>query len=257
MSTHPRPHRKEKGIEICGHTCGCVWTSETLKSGRRQLKWLQTVPIYLREGGGITRHCTNSSLHPNCAAGCPNHPDGKMARALSDAEYTAWTPHIGHDPRMLDGIPAEYHHLLPASGAEPDPSTFPTHPLTSTCPLTPSLPSDCEIVHSLLNRLTLSPEAKPSTSHAAPIRRNRTWPRGGPRRLKVLFVEITRASQPFDHDSTAHLVSYFDIVCQPGADAGLRTLLRGAPSGSATLKGVRDDIETWLVHDYARESLPL
>ena len=131
----------EIGLEICTHTCGCVPPSNALVRGCRKPKFLRLSPLYVKEGGAAKSHITNHEWHQQCGPHFPVFGNPGKGRELTDEEYTAWTPHLGHAKELHCHIPMKYHHLLPD---EPQPDyegALPPHPFLSAsyhCFSTPS-----------------------------------------------------------------------------------------------------------------------
>ena len=130
-STGRRQGTAEMGFLICPHTCGCVISQAAANKSRKKPKWLRQTPVFLKAGSHLPAHSTNEKAHPNCNPACQGFQ--MSGRSLTDAENTAWVPHLGNWRQLHQHIPPNFRHLIPPQPLEDGHQGIPpNHPLPNT-----------------------------------------------------------------------------------------------------------------------------
>ena len=193
---------------------------------------MRRAPLTLKDGHHLNFHIHSRDVHPNCTDAC-----GKFdspGRALTNEEYAAWVPHLGHYTKYHKHIPPQFQSLIPAiplndaySGA------LPPHPL-------PDLRSLPEAMGSMSIRSL--PGNSGSASSAGP---------------KLLLVESPRICAGWSGLETAQtLITYDRYVMERNTPAHIKAAFRTAPAGMAYLERPDEDdhnpdLESYQIHDMA------
>lgn len=236
-----RQGNQQLGFEICPHRCGCVITDAAAKRSRRKPGWMRWAPLTLADGHHLTHyHVKSVEVHPNCTAACAQF--NSSPRSLTDAEFTAWVPHLGHHARYHIHIPQRYHHLIPAIPLEEDYSgLLPPHPLPPQ-PIPNLAMSSLHIsVPSVAGPSSTQPQASGSRDSQK-------------RQKKLLFIEMPRLEECDDAKGAKGLVSYDRYCLGPNPPPIIRQALRDAPRGFAFKEHVESDdsetdVESYQIHD--------
>ena len=189
---------------------------------------MRRAPLTLKAGHHLKFHIQSRDVHPNCTDACAKF--NSQGRELTNEEYAAWVPHLGHYSKYHKHIPSRFHSLIPAIPLnDAYDGDLPTHPL-------PALQSRC------------LPGAMGSTSiQSLP---------GGPR-PKLLFAESPRVNaEQIDIETAQTLISYDRYVVESNMPKHIKVALRTAPAGFAYLERPAEDdhnqnVPSFIIHDMA------
>ena len=222
-STGRRQGTAEMGFLICPHTCGCVISQAAANKSRKKPKWLRQTPVFLKAGSHLPAHSTNEKAHPNCNPACQGFQ--MSGRSLTDAENTAWVPHLGNWRQLHQHIPPNFRHLIPPQPLEDGHQGIPpNHPLPNT---------SVQSIQQGMGFMSMQPEA--STSGPS----NRPYPHAqasgsvssslGER--KCLFIESPRARGLTSAEEAAGFVSYDRYLMTEKTTKPIRSAILSAPKG--------------------------
>lgn len=225
MSQGRRQGNPTLGFEICPHTCGCDITPAMANRSRRSPAWMKRTPVFLRDGKHIKKHISREDAHPHCNAAC-GQLSATLGRPLTEEEFQAWVPHLGHSTEFHRHL-VGYAHLFPPTPLEEDyrPHDLPSHPL---------LP---RTIQDMLASLSLQPEE------------------GAPK--KLLFVGSPRiVSGEMNFEEAKGILTYDRYLIYPDTPNTIKAAIRTAPAGFAYREPVLADdrhphIGSYYVHDMA------
>ena len=232
MSTGRRQGTSQIGFHICPHTCGCIITQRAINLARRTPSWLRLTPIAHIAGDHLPIHIKSQEIHPNCGPGCQKF--AAKGRPLTDAEYTAWVPHLGHWPTLHQHIPTHYHHLFPSNPLGDNYNAIPPpHPL----PI-----SSIQNVQQGMAAISFQPQAGSSSSNQPEIKS----------KPKLLFVESPRTDKVKTLEDAKMILTYDTFLVHQETPKPIIQALRTAPPGLAFLEhndGKHPNVDSYLIHD--------
>jgi hypothetical protein len=251
MSTQQgkRQGNTQKGLEICTHTCGCVFEENALRKLRRRIVWLRSCPVFLRDGSAARFHMKNMDFHPNCNQECPGTRQHKKGRSLTTEEYKAWAPHLGHLTDWQPHFPMEYHTLFPTTPLEDKyQGKLPTHPLPANVASSQPMQPNAEDALHTFRLMAISGTSSDGLQDESTTNSSLPW--------KLLFIESPRVN-PVGVTATSamDMVAYdryiFGIL-EP--EHPIYVALETAPRGYALPEPIMEDdqnkdIKTYQIHD--------